>query len=231
MLEKDPAERFTWTEILNHPFVKEKITILSEDITDSPFTHPLTTSQNVEKEKQKNSLLKHNHPRIKTYPDQASNYLPNLDDRCGMSSHDSINVILQSDVENLETDIDDAQSIYMDKSMVYSVAKPFNDCHTPNIPNDFCFVTGNSNLIINHFNDNFAVFNQQPINELMHQSYDSVNCAQRNSKELIKMRNKNRDLEKRKLSQNLDNFSVRLGKSISATAVESNKENTSIDAL
>lgn len=47
-----------WTQILKHPFVKGHIAILNENVENSPFTHPLSVSQNVEKEKQKINLMR-----------------------------------------------------------------------------------------------------------------------------------------------------------------------------
>jgi len=56
-LEKDPSLRMSWSEILNHTFVKGNITILKEDIPESPFTNPLTASQSREKERQSENIL------------------------------------------------------------------------------------------------------------------------------------------------------------------------------
>lgn len=126
LLEKDPTLRMIWPDILNHPFVKGHIVILDEDIPDSPFTNSLTASQCREKELQaeqimiETSKLQHQmdanaktnfvsdmlalkdlqmqkmKPRTKTSQD---------DDL--VSSRDSMNAILQSDLENIETDYEE----------------------------------------------------------------------------------------------------------------------------
>nr|XP_034839611.1 serine/threonine-protein kinase fused [Maniola hyperantus] len=46
LLHKDPDKRMTWPEILEHPFVAGHVLILPEDKqSDSPFTKPLSCSQ------------------------------------------------------------------------------------------------------------------------------------------------------------------------------------------
>ncbi|VVC92472.1 unnamed protein product, partial [Leptidea sinapis] len=46
LLHKDPVKRMSWQEILEHPFVSGHILILPEDVqSDSPFTKPLSHSQ------------------------------------------------------------------------------------------------------------------------------------------------------------------------------------------
>lgn len=57
LLHKDPSLRLTWPEILVQPFVAGHILILQEQSTiDSPFTIPLTQSQMVAKQLQKQRL-------------------------------------------------------------------------------------------------------------------------------------------------------------------------------
>lgn len=139
------------------------------------------------------------------------------------SSRESLIVIVPSDIENIETDVDDVQSVYVDKSS-HSVA--MDPTIAPNEvylskyqhPADFCFVTGNSNLIVNHLHDNFPCLpsmipSQGP--SMIVPGMASLSLEQNKVKDMSKSRNnKTKELEKRKLSQNLDNFSVRLGKSI-----------------
>lgn len=180
----------TWDQILDHPFVKGKITILDENLTDSPFTHPLTNSQNLEKERQTKQIMSFagasnfqisKNVNRKQYPDEPAS-----------SSRDSINAILQSDLENFETDNDND-----DRKMPV----PINKLPVQHIDN-VCYVTGNYNLIVNRLSDNLQYFStaaSEAVKKSVNQSKDR--------------KHKSRDLEKRKLSQNLDNFSLRLGKS------------------
>lgn len=194
----------TWDQILDHPFVKGKITIFEEDLTDSPFTHPLTNSQNLEKERQTKQIMSFaagasnfhtKNVNRKQYPDEPAS-----------SSRDSINAILQSDVENFETDNDNDDQ---------KVPEPLNKLTgaNSNTADEVCYVTGNYNLIVNRLNDNLQYFSSatsELVKMSLHQSKDE-------------RKHKSRELEKRKLSQNLDNFSLRLGKSSTndpATAAE-----------
>ncbi|KAI5636307.1 protein kinase domain-containing protein [Phthorimaea operculella] len=57
LLHKDPIKRMSWPEILQHPFVSGHILILPEDVqSESPFTKPLTHSQQEAKQAQKDKL-------------------------------------------------------------------------------------------------------------------------------------------------------------------------------
>ncbi|PSN39585.1 hypothetical protein C0J52_18754 [Blattella germanica] len=59
LLEKDPALRLTWPELLEHPFVKNKVLVLKEEGAATPLTNPLTASQAMAKEIQKQDLVNH----------------------------------------------------------------------------------------------------------------------------------------------------------------------------
>lgn len=125
LLEKDPTLRMTWPDILAHPFVKGNIVILAEDSPESPFTHPLTASQSREKERQAEQILTVNSKMHATNVFNANHFpsdmlpLKNLDltklkprmktsrDEDLVSSRDSIHAILQSDLENIETDYEE----------------------------------------------------------------------------------------------------------------------------
>ncbi|CAH2074227.1 unnamed protein product, partial [Iphiclides podalirius] len=57
LLHKDPIKRMSWTEILEHPFVVGHILILPEDVqSESPFTKPLTHSQQEAKQLQRDKI-------------------------------------------------------------------------------------------------------------------------------------------------------------------------------
>ncbi|RVE54858.1 hypothetical protein evm_000625 [Chilo suppressalis] len=57
LLHKDPMKRMSWPEILEHQFVMGHILILPEDIqSESPFTKPLTHSQQEAKQLQKDKI-------------------------------------------------------------------------------------------------------------------------------------------------------------------------------
>lgn len=125
--------------------------------------------------------------------------LRDLTDENLSSSRDSMKAILQSDVELNETDLDEETSssstnIPQSKGAIKKVKQV-----------DLTYVSGNSNLIVNNMNDNF------PCQDFgIHSKLPET----RTSSSSIKVKSKASCLEKRKLSQNLDNFQIRLGQDV-----------------
>lgn len=110
------------------------------------------------------------------------------------TSRDSMKAILQSDVELNETDLDEETSssstnIHKSKGAIKKVKQ-----------SDLTYVSGNSNLIVNNMNDNFPC-----------QDRTIFKLPETRLSSSIKSKSKANCLEKRKLSQNLDNFQIRLG--------------------
>lgn len=119
--------------------------------------------------------------------------LRDLTDENLSSSRDSMKAILQSDMELNETDLDEETSssstnIHKSKGAIKKVKQ-----------SDLTYVSGNSNLIVNNMNDNFPC--------------QDVRISSKLSSS-IKSKSKANCLEKRKLSQNLDNFQIRLGQDL-----------------
>lgn len=107
----DPTQRITWPQILAHPFVEGNILKLDEAIPESPFTHPMSDTERFAKEKQAAQLLSN-----KTENSGAATVLdsfnelsiePKQHEENLQSSRDSINAILQSDIEQIETDFEE----------------------------------------------------------------------------------------------------------------------------
>lgn len=202
LLQKNPSNRLSWTAILEHPFVCGQITIVDEPAAaSSPFTHPLSQSQCLAKERQLNHLT-NIAINQKTTPctQQISHDIhrgANNEWAVGdiTTSQDSVHAILQSDIENIETDAEDAMSLY--KGNIAPVPPTAANLVPPIGHNvaDLCFVSGNSNLIVTNYNDNFQQVQRPGDLSVSHMRLS-----------------RNKELEKRKLSQNLENFSVRLGK-------------------
>uniref|UniRef100_A0A1B0CCX9 non-specific serine/threonine protein kinase n=1 Tax=Lutzomyia longipalpis TaxID=7200 RepID=A0A1B0CCX9_LUTLO len=197
LLEKDPTIRSTWQDILTHEFVKDNILILSEDIPESPFTNPLTASQSKEKERQTEMLL-HDGRRLGRIPPlttpglallpPALKNLPHAED--AVSSRDSTHAILQSDLEPLETDTEEAAR--RNETSEETEKNPL-------------YVSGNSNMVIGRMNDIFgSTATDKSSPGKPPKTPKDVN-ARTNQK-----RSKNNELERKKLSQNLSNFSLRL---------------------
>ncbi|XP_033610342.1 serine/threonine-protein kinase fused isoform X2 [Cryptotermes secundus] len=57
LLQKDPKQRLTWPQLLDHPFVKNGVLILKEEGALTPLTSPLTASQAMAKEIQEQDLV------------------------------------------------------------------------------------------------------------------------------------------------------------------------------
>ncbi|XP_055524354.1 serine/threonine-protein kinase fused [Wyeomyia smithii] len=223
LLETDPANRMPWVNIITHPFVKGHIIILKEDIPESPFTNPLTISQTDEKRKQTNRIIfgetygcspSRNQRHSKAFTHSTEEDLA--------SSKDSLNVILQSDMEYIETDVEDSAVRSLEPVSTVEESKIKINKKEPKRLNEECclveyhhslgdnveFLQGNANLVLNNYNDNFPVLDksaQKPFspNELANR-LKSINL------ETQSMWFKSHELERRKLSQNIDNFSIRL---------------------
>ncbi|XP_058448995.1 serine/threonine-protein kinase fused [Malaya genurostris] len=225
LLERDPTHRMPWAKIITHPFVKGHIVVLEQDIPESPFTNPLTASQSNEKRKQTNRLMYGD--IINNLPAgnkrQAAATKASNDDELA-SSRDSMNVILQSDMEFVETDAEDCvegtvryattqQEIGKNSATEAEQARAINpdfctiEYHHP-LGNDAEFIQENPNLVVNNYNDNFPLLDRKgqriiSPNELANR-LNSINVQNQS------LRFKSQELERRKLSQNIDNFSIRL---------------------
>ncbi|XP_037936338.1 serine/threonine-protein kinase fused [Teleopsis dalmanni] len=231
LLEKDPTLRFTWAQILCNPFVEGKLLINGIKADNSPFINPkkITTSKQSIKDSYKSDTLNENLAEMKLVNVSSNMTTDNLTSSC-----DSINAIPPSDIENLETDAEDninplvvpfANNSFTDNiaqknfdktqmlNMVTAMATVGIPTAIPAVNSQTCFVSGNSNMILNHLNDNFPIVagNTSQTNNDNGTEQSTKSNSQLNVN-LKKTRSK--DLEKRKLSQNLDNFSLRLGHSI-----------------
>lgn len=75
LLEKEPSKRFSWPDLLHHPFVdSSKINlgnVPSKEEVVVPLTHPLTASQALAKEKQKKDLICHLAGKPRNYVESA----------------------------------------------------------------------------------------------------------------------------------------------------------------
>lgn len=268
LLIKDQSLRLAWPDILNHPFVKDHLTIVNDNAIELPLTNILTASQNLEKEKQRDEIIlkkekmniadrnnlselsKPNRPTVVC--DGKQQQAITTDDNESISSQDSVHAIVQTDIENIETDV---ETIPNNSSTIYT-AKEITK-QTNHMPNSYCSsFQENLNLIVNRFADNFILEKQNESsgsrpNKLitnknlavgtitkklkndaldLNKPYDhkQMNCTvvqpteQNNGikQDLVEnmspaspQESTNKDLEKRKLSQNLDNFLIRLGNS------------------
>ena len=215
LLEKDPSMRISWAQILCHPFVEGKLYIAGIKAAESsPFIHP-------HKGKKNKNDLQGNKNRLPLHSSMAENNLS--------TSRDSINAIAPSDVENLETDFEDAVTVPFSEcpegaKLNYNQPIPKLEQPTPAIGHQMAapagvahlisskmLVSGNNNMILNHQNENLMIPSEESRAGMMENNMDNVEATTDKLNKLSLKKSRNKDLEKRKLSQNLDNFSVRLG--------------------
>uniref|UniRef100_A0A182SI56 non-specific serine/threonine protein kinase n=1 Tax=Anopheles maculatus TaxID=74869 RepID=A0A182SI56_9DIPT len=210
LLERDPAKRMNWTRILNHPFVKGHIVTVEETVPLSPFTNPLTASQSREQKYQTQNMTSSN----------IRHNAPGEEDLT--TSKDSINVMLQSDIEYQETDTDECMNntstnndsltqginlaLQEQENNVYESGQA--DAQQTRIVQ----FLENPNLVVYRFNDNFPIIP-------LHRTIPSVPNAALSSDVLqlqasntyaMQGRAVSQELERRKLSQSIDNFSMRI---------------------
>lgn len=178
LLEKDPGFRTPWTQIICNPFLEGHLYLEGcgasiEKDDDIPLSE---SPDNLEELSQNFELL--------NFTAGENRFLSN--------SQDSINANYQTDLENIETDVEEISVPFLERPSK----------HDLNMLQNPCVVSGNSNLILSNFNENF-------VHEL---SKESVKAKPKLSlQKSPRLEKRSKDLEKRKLSQNLDNFSLRLG--------------------
>ncbi|XP_050083621.1 serine/threonine-protein kinase fused [Anopheles aquasalis] len=204
LLERDPAQRMSWSAILMHAFVKGHIFIIGEH---TPFnTHPLTVSQT----QIPNDENKHNRAACEELS----------------TSRDSINVILQSDVEYQETDCEDSiANNHAEQSSINTISPIHHESSTgghivrssafqrrADDPDDSLAPGSiNSNLLVNRFNDNFPLtplLQPSPIDGLRMKACSFMSAGGKDY--LLHIDQQSQELERRKLNQSIDNFSIRI---------------------
>ncbi|XP_049533950.1 serine/threonine-protein kinase fused [Anopheles darlingi] len=202
LLERDPTQRMSWTAILMHAFVKGHIFIIGEL---TPFnTHPLTVSQTQMKNDEKR--------RNRAAYEELS------------TSRDSINVILQSDVEYQETDCEDSVVHILAEQSSINTTSPAHDFSSGGpIARSCAFqrradqedslvpISTNSNLLVNRFNDNFPLTTlPQPLamDGIQMKACSAVSAGGKDC--LLHIDQPSQELERRKLNQSIDNFSIRI---------------------
>ncbi|XP_055632962.1 serine/threonine-protein kinase fused [Toxorhynchites rutilus septentrionalis] len=224
LLERDPLHRMPWANIINHPFVKGQIMILKEDIPESPFTNPLTASQSSEKRKQTNRIMYGEHyDHMQSGSKHPPKSAKGSNEEELSSSRDSMNVILQSDIEYGETDAEEFSAVPMLRNIIpdgekskmkgteaMRVINP-DDCtveYHHHLGENARGVQDNPNLVVNHFNDNFPMVDKR--GQKIITPNELANRLNSMSLQNQSLKFKCQELERRKLSQNIDNFSIRL---------------------
>lgn len=266
LLRKEPKMRLTWPQMLEHPYIKNKLIIVATNKSERPLTEDLTTSQQIRKDKQRKEIILHRDKKmiadamikcqakgkIKPNPQDlalASNLQQKpsnvIGDNESISSDDSVNAIIQTD---LETDVEGP--------LIKKHTKPPRELSE----------NQNQNLVIKRYTDNFARVTENVVEE--REELDNANLKIGTLLENIEqmqledksklyavqvkpsiifpkvdgdkkmasipekistinfMMKNNTDLVKRKLSQNLENFSIRLGTEIDKTNDDNIKDSS-----
>lgn len=253
LLKKKPEDRSTWKEILAQPFVKGHILMDNDNMNEIPFTKQLDENQIREKERQRVEIQEHIERRkVATVPklfklapvghhaaadlQMKKFHDVTTDDNATASSMDSIQNIVQTDLENIDTDIEElckTDNIPMGKKRYGTRTSPRTPADV--FMQDACYnIADNMNLVVQRYQDNFDMPHDDGCTNAPIIEYGSTeepdayeqnatsrdsnyqNSVERLAKGCEKMtpsnlsKCKNKELEKRKLNQNLDNFSVRL---------------------
>lgn len=271
LLKKDPSMRLTWPQIIEHPYIKDNLLILENIRTERPLTEDLTKSQLIRKEKQRDEIILHrgkkmiaeamskcqakNNAKIgdtgpAPNPNQKKKQSNVIGDNESISSDDSVNAIIQTD---LETDVEGP--------LIKRRTKP------PTEPEPSTRAE-NQNLIIQRYTDNFAAAidgivgdRDEKVNanlnigtlmenmekmqledenkwyaakgralpNLVSRPADGFNVSEAAPSNVVSKANT--ELVKRKLSQNLDNFSIRLGNDITEKKSDENDKDSSKEKL
>lgn len=237
LLRKKPEDRLKWDQIKEHNFVKDHLIIVDvKKCTDHSLTAPLTESQNLAKEKQRDEI-KYNKekkiiavqekrchlvnqkkfgPKNKAAARQLEQMLLTTDNE-SISSQDSVNAIIQTDID---TDVEGLRMVNAKpNNNMNLVIKRFTDNFSvsPKVKAEAENSLVNSNLVIGKMADNF---NHDHIGDINNDEEPAENWENEPSTS-----GRCRELEKKKLANNLDNFSIRLASNSnpieSATNVES----------
>lgn len=236
LLKRDPEQRPTWSQIKGHPYVKDILLIINDNETDCPLTQTLTDSQQIRKQRQRDEITMNRdkkkiaqamskcaqlNPPVMELPvgkDKKKKHI--IGDNESISSADSINAIIQTD---LETDVE-GPVIRRQSKMTKASVEP----------------TGNNpNFVIKPFAENFAAMdaalkaaqdNQDDgnVNLKIGTMFENLQLEEEAKWMAMKAKQKNNespgqsserddgqsssshmDLARRKLSQNLDNFSIK----------------------
>ncbi|CAB3242027.1 unnamed protein product [Arctia plantaginis] len=149
LLHKDPMKRMTWPEILEHPFVADHVTILPEDVqSESPFTKPLTHSQQEAKQLQREKVSNNTRTIPETKVETKEHDLRNVRvmqamECVPMSDDDSVRATSAFSVrDSLKTD-DEDQSHPITAANAKLLRHEYN-------------VLNNSNLVVCNLENNMA---------------------------------------------------------------------------
>lgn len=219
LLQRDSKERFAWEQILNHDFVKGRLVLVADETSACPLTVALTESQSLAKEQQRHEIKQKKDKKILAVKEKMCKLLAQpkggaehnaaamrmqqslTTDNESLSSQDSVNAIVQTDIE---TDVEGARPAPPESSKTNFVIKRFAENFSIS-PHANSLM--NSNLVIGNMADNFS-------NDLVAGAADNRNAD--TDEQQVSAAGRCKDLEKKKLANNLDNFTIRMANNASS---------------
>ncbi|XP_045519753.1 serine/threonine-protein kinase fused [Pieris brassicae] len=201
LLHKDPVKRMTWPEILEHPFVKGHVLILPEDVqSDSPFTKPLSYSQQEAKFLQTEKISKCTKAKTHSQTKPEGHDLRNMRgvqalECVPMSDDDSVRATSAFSVrDSLKTDDEDQ-------------SQPITATNAKLLRHEF-HVMNNSNLVVCNLERNIAQLMAN--NEMIAEEKETKDREEKETKDREEIETKERDEVKGKskgstASQSLEN--------------------------
>lgn len=225
LIKGDPRARPSWSKIIQHPYVANRLLILDDNRSDCPLTQTLTSSQQIEKEKQRNAIIFN---RCQKQIGQAMNkcrfgdavvkkneHSPKkhnvIDDNVSISSEDSINAIIQTD---LDTDVEGPiKSKFFNKGVAGQKCIPIDQNmviqrFTPNNPTCVNTKSNDAEIITNDIG-NLRIGTMAANIHQEEKRQPDIQWAQP-STPVIRQYSTSRELEQKKLCQNLENISIRM---------------------
>lgn len=238
LLKRDPKQRPTWSQIKDHPYVRDILLIINDSEIDCPLTQTLTDSQQIRKQRQRDEIILNRDKKMiakamskcaRLNPPKEEIQMENnkkkkniIGDNESISSADSINAIIQTD---LETDVEGpvirkqtkkTKTAVEPTGNINYVIKPFAENFAPT---DAALKSaqdnqgdGNVNLKIGTMFENLQLEEEAKwmAMKAKHNNTDSPGqSSEKTEKTEGQSSNSHIDLARRKLSQNLDNFSIK----------------------
>lgn len=245
-----PAARLSWREISDHPFVKDHIL----DLINFPFEENEEESQEHDRQAAEIQTKKQ---RMATQAKSKYSRAQDITTDDNTSSMDSIRNHANTDLENIDTDVEDGLK-ERNVLPIRAGIKPIEVTAVAGIApliepiniGDYYNTIAN-NMVVKRFEDNFEltkeeagafvgdiecqndkdVTNSKKLSEI--QDMDNVlekgSCLNGQlTPHAINNQSKSKDLEKRKLNQNLENFSLRLSSNKASYDNKTPSDNASI---
>lgn len=240
LLVNNPKKRMSWDDILEHSFVKGHILILDGDhVSDSPFTKPRQSADQQKNEKVKhatsiariNQLKRQVGGTVEDVMSSRDSIKVNMNLQSDMEETDNEEILLKNDSDGIETSGDGGDNFEVPlelgderrPSMGMTVPGQFHNIQQfqldpPRVHNiaNFQPVAENSNMVMHRFLDNvdpeMQTFMMSPATMMTPTQFPMFPPAN----------------PVQKITQDLENFSLRMEKSVEAIPVAQSSSRKSI---